>query len=182
MGSASPSKARRFAAHAPVNIGIQQRQTGRRERSLVSPLAPVKGLGAVVFVLLSAVLVSATVVAAGLTQGREIAPLTPKFKPGDDLWRPEVSPGWALKDSRLAGNHQHRRGQGVGCRIAGRAHCDSRRLLGQGPSDYRPGDDAYPHRPACITSGSQRVEFPSPDHASMKPTRPPDSGNSREQG
>jgi hypothetical protein len=30
--------------------------------------------------------------ADGFTQGREIAPLTPKFKTGDYVWKPEVSP------------------------------------------------------------------------------------------
>lgn len=30
--------------------------------------------------------------AAGITKGREIAPLTPRFKPGDYVWKPEISP------------------------------------------------------------------------------------------
>ena len=30
--------------------------------------------------------------AASFTKGREIAPLTPEFKPGDYVWKPEVSP------------------------------------------------------------------------------------------
>jgi hypothetical protein len=34
----------------------------------------------------------ATSLAAGFTRGREIAPLTPQFKPGDHVWTPEVSP------------------------------------------------------------------------------------------
>jgi hypothetical protein len=32
------------------------------------------------------------VAAAGFTKGREIVPLTPEFKPGDYVWKPEVSP------------------------------------------------------------------------------------------
>ena len=37
-------------------------------------------------------LITATAGAAGFTKGREIAPLTPEFKPGDCVWKPEVSP------------------------------------------------------------------------------------------
>ena len=30
--------------------------------------------------------------AAGFTRGRETAPLSPEFKPGDYVWKPEASP------------------------------------------------------------------------------------------
>ena len=45
-----------------------------------------------VIALLCAGLIGATAPAAGLTKGREIAPLAPEFKPGDYVWKPEVSP------------------------------------------------------------------------------------------
>lgn len=41
---------------------------------------------------LGAGLITATAGAAGFTKGREIAPLTPEFKPGDYGWKPTVSP------------------------------------------------------------------------------------------
>jgi hypothetical protein len=43
-------------------------------------------------ILLCLVLITAGAWADGFTKGREIAPLTPKFKPGDYVWKPEVSP------------------------------------------------------------------------------------------
>lgn len=42
--------------------------------------------------LLCTGLLATKVGAAGFTQGREIAPLTPKFTPGDYVWKPEASP------------------------------------------------------------------------------------------
>jgi hypothetical protein len=35
---------------------------------------------------------STALAASGHTKGREVAPFTPKFKPGDYVWKPEVSP------------------------------------------------------------------------------------------
>jgi hypothetical protein len=43
-------------------------------------------------VVLYAGLIASAADAAGLTKGREIAPLTPEFKPGDYVWKPEISP------------------------------------------------------------------------------------------
>jgi hypothetical protein len=43
-------------------------------------------------VALCAVLITTTAGAAELTKGREVAPLPPEFKPGDYVWKPEVSP------------------------------------------------------------------------------------------
>jgi hypothetical protein len=43
-------------------------------------------------VALYAVLIASTAGAADFTKGREIAPLSREFKPGDYVWKPEVSP------------------------------------------------------------------------------------------
>jgi hypothetical protein len=42
--------------------------------------------------VLYAGLVTTCAVAGGVTQGRQIAPGSPEFKPGDYVWKPEVSP------------------------------------------------------------------------------------------
>ena len=46
----------------------------------------------ILLLILSLTLSAAPVGRAAFTQGREIQPLTPKFKPGDYVWKPEISP------------------------------------------------------------------------------------------
>ena len=61
-------------------------------RPLCSDKVTVFTLKIPMLVLLCAGLLTTTAGAAGFTKGREIAPLTPKFRPGDYVWKPEVSP------------------------------------------------------------------------------------------
>jgi hypothetical protein len=36
--------------------------------------------------------ITSTIYAQAHTKGREVAPLTPKLKPGDYVWHPEIAP------------------------------------------------------------------------------------------
>lgn len=68
--------------------GPRPHREWRRRR--VRPV--VEGLGRLGFALLWATLAMTQGKAAGVTQGREVVPLTPELKPGDYIWKPEVSP------------------------------------------------------------------------------------------
>src|SRR6476646_2642560 len=70
---------------------ISSVQSEPRRRCLLSRRSAVSGL---TWVLLLLVLEPALVGAAtnNFTQGREVAPLSPKIKAGDYVWKPDVSP------------------------------------------------------------------------------------------
>lgn len=65
----------------PLPPGAQSGKCG----TLLRPVTPL------VLAFLAA-LAASTSVAASFTKGREVAPLSPQFKPGDYVWKPEASP------------------------------------------------------------------------------------------
>ena len=85
-------------AHFTTQISLTHRMIPRTSRSLAAgwPLwvdtGTVFTLKTGMIALLCAALATTTASPAGFTKGREVAPLPPEFKPGDYVWKPEVSP------------------------------------------------------------------------------------------